>query len=275
MRAEARAQPRREGRDDSMMSAIGRRRSAVVERAVAEHELEVLRDEEHHAVHGDEDEDHPARSRAECRVAEVVHVEHRLARCRSQATNPARTTTAKPSAASVSTLPHPFSGASISPYTSATIPTMERSAPIGSRLASSGSRDLGTRNFPGDQRHEDDRDVHEEHRPVPEVAEQVAARERSEGTCRAGDARPDRDRLRPLVRGEDVDDDRQRRRHDQRSRRAHHARGCRSAATSRVDSVASTAPNRKSTSPICSAPLRPKRSPSAPVVKRSPAKTRE
>ncbi len=42
-----------------------------------------------------------------------------------------------------------------------------------------------------------------------------------------------------------------------------------------LDSVASTAPNRKSTSPICSAPLRPKRSPSAPVVKRSPAKTRE
>ena len=34
--------------------------------------------------------------------------------------------------------------------------------------------------LPGDERHEDDRDVHEEHRPVPEMPEEPPARERSE-----------------------------------------------------------------------------------------------
>ena len=61
-----------------MIGAIGSRRSAARQRAVAEHELEVLRDEEHHAVHREEHEDHAAGAGAERRVAEVVHVEHRL-----------------------------------------------------------------------------------------------------------------------------------------------------------------------------------------------------
>ena len=36
----------------------------------------------------------------------------------------------------------------MSPYTSDTIPTIDSSAPIGSSAASSGSRDVGTRNQP-------------------------------------------------------------------------------------------------------------------------------
>jgi hypothetical protein len=42
-----------------------------------------------------------------------------------------------------------------------------------------------------------------------------------------------------------------------------------------VDSAASAAAIRNSTSPSCNAPLRPKRSPSAPVENSSPAKTSE
>ncbi len=61
-----------------MIGAIGKNRSAAAERAVAEDQLEVLGDQEHHAEHRQEDEDHPARGGAERRVAEVLHVEHRL-----------------------------------------------------------------------------------------------------------------------------------------------------------------------------------------------------
>ena len=51
-------------------------------------------------------------------------------------------------ATSVAVLVQPSLGASMSPYTSATIPTMDSTAPIGSSAASSGSRDFGTRNTP-------------------------------------------------------------------------------------------------------------------------------
>ena len=61
-----------------MIGAIGSSRSAAPRADVAEHELEVLRDEEHHAVHRQEHEDHAAGAGAERRVAEVAHVEHRL-----------------------------------------------------------------------------------------------------------------------------------------------------------------------------------------------------
>jgi hypothetical protein len=42
-----------------------------------------------------------------------------------------------------------------------------------------------------------------------------------------------------------------------------------------LDADASTAATRKTTRPSCSTPLRPKRSPSAPVENNSPANTRE
>ncbi len=101
------------------------------------------------------------------------------------------------------------------------MPTIDRTAPIGSNCDSSGSRDFGHEELPGDQRQRDDRHVDEEDRAVPEVTEQEAARDGPERAGRAGDAGPDRDGLRSLVRGEDVDDDRQRRRHDQRAGDAH------------------------------------------------------
>src|SRR6476659_8695956 len=66
----------------------------------------------------------------------------------SQATNARSTTAATPNATSVVPEPHPWEGASMRPYTSETIPMIERTAPIGSTSASSGSRDFGSRNHP-------------------------------------------------------------------------------------------------------------------------------
>src|SRR5436305_13708210 len=68
--------------------------------------------------------------------------------CSSQATKSASTTPAIANETSVVGLPQPFPGASMSPYTSATMPMIDGTAPIGSRLAGSGSRDFGTKNLP-------------------------------------------------------------------------------------------------------------------------------
>src|ERR1700704_4365639 len=66
----------------------------------------------------------------------------------SHATNSNSTTRANANAPSVAVLDQPELGASIRPYTSATIPTIDNNAPTGSSAASSGSRDFGTRNAP-------------------------------------------------------------------------------------------------------------------------------
>src|SRR3954452_2187782 len=66
----------------------------------------------------------------------------------SQVTNAASTTNAMANDAIVLALPQPFVGASISPYTRATMPTIDSSAPIGSSRASCGSRDFGITNLP-------------------------------------------------------------------------------------------------------------------------------
>ena len=100
-----------------MIGAIGRSRSAVDERAVAEDELEVLRDEEHHAVHGQEHEDHAAGAGAERRVPEVADVEHRLVGAQlPEARSAVSTTTAMAKARERGRRsPSPSSGASIRP----------------------------------------------------------------------------------------------------------------------------------------------------------------
>ena len=67
---------------------------------------------------------------------------------RSHSTKTVSTTAATANAPSVIGAVHPLSGASMSPYTSDEMPTIDRSAPTGSSAASCGSRDLGTRNQP-------------------------------------------------------------------------------------------------------------------------------
>ena len=81
---------------------------------------------------------------------------------------------------------------------------------------------LGHQDMTGDQRGGDDRHVEPEHRAPGEPLEQQAADERAEADADAGDRRPDPDRLAALLAREDVDDHRQRRRHDHRAADAHH-----------------------------------------------------
>ena len=72
-----------------------------------------------------------------------------------------------------------------------------------------------------------DRDVDEEDRAPPEVLEQEAAERRARcATPRPATRGPDADRLGPLARvGEDVGEDRQGRRHDERAADAHQRPG--------------------------------------------------
>jgi hypothetical protein len=65
------------------------------------------------------------------------------------------------------------------------------------------------------------RDVDEEHRAPVEPLQQQTAEERPEADADGGEGGPDADRLRTLLAGEDVRDDRQRRGHDQRAADAH------------------------------------------------------
>ena len=72
----------------------------------------------------------------------------------------------------------------------------------------------------------DDGHVHEEDRAPVEALEERAAGERAERDADPRGRGPDPDRLRPLRAGEDVRDDRQGRRHDQRAADAHERAAC-------------------------------------------------
>ena len=170
---------------------------------------------------------------------------------------------------------HPFSGAWISPNTSDEIPMIERIAPGGSSRPCSGSFDFGTRNQPlmnamamiGRLMRNTD--------PNQKCVSRNPLSERAQRSRHAGGRGPDRDRLGPFAGREDVHEDRQRRRHDERGADAHeraaaddlpHLRGLRRRAA---------APTKNVASPNWSAPFRPKRSPSAPVENSRPANTSE
>ena len=84
-----------------------------------------------------------------------------------------------------------------------------------------GSRLSGTSRIAGGEGDERDGHVDEEDRGPVEVLEQQAAEERAEADADRGHAGPDADRLAALLAREDVGDDRQRRRHDQRAADAH------------------------------------------------------
>ena len=88
--------------------------------------------------------------------------------------------------------------------------------PAGVRVAR-----LGHQPHAGQEGHERHRHVDKEDRVPVEVLEQQAADERAEADADRGRAGPDADRLSALVAREDVRDDRQRRRHDQRAADAH------------------------------------------------------
>ena len=74
---------------------------------------------------------------------------------------------------------------------------------------------------PGAKCEHDDGQVDEEDRPPPVVLEQQPGGERADRRAGPRDARPDGDRLGPLAGREDVGEDRQGRRHDERRADAH------------------------------------------------------
>ena len=143
------------------------------------------------------------------------------------------------------------------------------------RVEPAGLAVAGLRDEPGagDQRGDDDRHVDPEDGAPVEVLEQDSAGERAEDDPDARHGGPGGDRLRPLVRREDRRDDRERRGHDERAADSHQrpGGGQRSWCCRRAPTRSSRAA--KTTSPNCSARLRPKRSPRLPAVSRSPAKT--
>ena len=126
----------------------------------------------------------------------------------------------------------------------------------------------------GEQADDHDRDVHEEHRAPVEVLDQEAAGERPEGAAETGDAGPGADGLAPLVGGEEVGDDRQRGRHDQRAADAHERPGGDQLARRASPWPRPPSRCRRARSPTWSAPRRPNRSPRLPAVSRRPANTR-
>ena len=123
----------------------------------------------------------------------------------------------------VGPLSQPCSGASMRANTMATTPIVDSTAPrrVERRLVRVARRRHQPRAEADGPEHE--RHVDQEHRAPPEVGEERAADQRPEAATGAGEARPDGDRLGAFVRREDVDQDRQRRRHDERRADAHHA----------------------------------------------------
>ena len=142
--------------------------------------------------------------------------------CSSQTMNDAIATMPTANEPSTSGSVQPFAGPSMMPKSSAPRPTIESTAPSGSRCAV--ARVLRGRHEepPGDERQRDERQVDPEHRAPLEVAQQQPAGDRADGDGEAGEAGPHGDGPAPLARvAEDVGEDRQRRRHDQRPADAH------------------------------------------------------
>ena len=116
----------------------------------------------------------------------------------------------------------PSAGPSMMPNSRPPRPMIDSAAPSGSRAPWLGSFDVGMRKNPATRAMSGDRDVDPEHRAPPEVLEQQPAGHRTDRHAEPGEAGPHGDRPAPLAGvTEDVGEDRQRRRHDQRPADAH------------------------------------------------------
>ena len=184
-------------------AATGISAQPALERAVAEHELQVLREEEDRPEEREERQRDRAAGGREAAVAEQAHVEHRLA----DAQLPARRTRrarraarAKPPRITPSVQPR--AGASMIAQTSAAeAEAREREAArVEARLRRVAR--LRHQPAPGEQRGDDDREVDEEDEAPVAVLDQPAAGHGPDHDAEAGDGGPDADRLGALVRGE-------------------------------------------------------------------------
>ena len=155
-----------------------------------------------------------------------------------------------------------------------TTPTMDRTRPTGSSRGACGIARRRDEDPAEQQRDGGDRHVDQEHRAPREVLEEPPAGHRTEGDGQAGDAGPDADGLGPLGRvGEDVGQDGQGGREDQRGADAHGRPGGDQLLRASGRRPARTEHTAKATMPSCRAPLRPKRSPRLPAASSRPANT--
>ncbi len=186
-----------------------------LERRVAEHQLEVLGDQEEGAEHGEEGQRHPGRGHAEPPVAEQAQVEHRVAGPQLPGREQPEGEEGQAEGGERRGRRPPLVGAlDDGVHEGAQADDRQAGADQVERLL---LRVLRPRDEPGAEHEggDDHRHVDEEDRAPPEVLEQPAGGDGADGRATAGDAGPDRDGLRPFVGGEDVGEDRQRRRHDE------------------------------------------------------------
>ena len=183
-------------------AATGITRTPALERAVAEHGLQVLRQEEDRPEEREERERDRAAGGREAAVAEQPHVEHRLAHRSSQAMNAAEREAAKAKRAEDQPSVQPRDGASMSAQTSA--PSAEAREREAARVEARLRRVERLRHqpAPAEQRRGDEREVDEEDEAPVAVLDQPAAGHGPDHDAEPGDGGPDADRLGALVRGE-------------------------------------------------------------------------
>ena len=222
--AEARDELRRLWRHDHHGDGVGQHAEPGLERAVALHELQVLRQQEEHPEHREEGERDGRRAAAEAREPEQARVEHRV---RSAAAPSARTPSSeddgddegadrdgrRPSRARAPRSPPNTSDTSaddgedgadgVERVAVAGPSTSARCAPT----AASSSATSGT--------------LMKKTEPHQKCSSRRPDEIGPERAADAGERGPHRDRLRPLVEREAVHDDRQRRRHDEGGADAH------------------------------------------------------
>ncbi len=194
--------------------------------------------------------------------------------CSSQTMNDAIATAPTANEPSTSGSVQPFAGPSMMPKSSEPRPTIESTAPSGSRCEWLGSFEVGTRNHPATSasatsgRLTQNTELHSKWRSSSPPVTGPMATARPEKPAHTAIARPrSRGSRKTLVRIDSVAGMISAPPMPMKARLA-------MSWTVDVDSAADTEPMANTTRPICSAPLRPNRSLRLPVVSRRPAKTR-
>ena len=195
---------------------------ARLQRRVAEHQLEVLGEQEEHAEHGEEDQLDGGRGRRERRVAEEAQVEHRVPVRNSQGRT--RPSTARPDSA------EPIVAGAVQPWLGPSMIAVEHGAqadhrqPGADRVERVGVGVLRGRHehATADQATSTSGTLTRKTEPHQKCSSRKPLAIGPMAAPGAGEAGPDGDGLGPLLGREDVGEDRQRRRHDERGADAHH-----------------------------------------------------
>ena len=221
LRAEAAREPDGELRREDHADRDRQHLDAGLERAVAEHRLQVGGEEVHDAHQREEHERDRDARRAEAQVAEHADVEHRVV----GVALPGDERRDDRRAGREGREDHRAAPAALGRLDQGP----DDGAEAGDRQAGAGQVDLGRLGVTrirhehdgADQARGHDGQVDQEDAAPGEVLDQEAAGDRSDRDAEPRHRGPDGDRLRPLVRREDVGQDRQRRGHDPGRAEAH------------------------------------------------------